>query len=151
MAAKLKVFIWSDGFHAFTVAAPSRPKALAAWGVDQDLFKTGLAHEVTDDVDRAAALADPGAVVTRGLAVNIGKTTRRKPSKTPTPTARARKRVEDLEARLAALDLEQADALDALTARRVELDREAASLERDQSKAREALKRDLKRARGAAR
>ncbi len=27
--AKLKVFTWSDGFHAFTVATTSRPRALA--------------------------------------------------------------------------------------------------------------------------
>lgn len=28
MAAKLNVFTGSDGFHAWTMAAPSRPKAL---------------------------------------------------------------------------------------------------------------------------
>ena len=43
MAAKLKVFRYSDGFHAWTVAASSRPKALAAWGVKRDLFKDGSA------------------------------------------------------------------------------------------------------------
>lgn len=40
MAQKLKVFTWSDGFHAHTVAVSSRPKALAAWGVSQDIFKS---------------------------------------------------------------------------------------------------------------
>jgi hypothetical protein len=44
--AGLKVFSWSDGFHAFTVAASSRPKALAAWGMSRDIFKDGLAHEI---------------------------------------------------------------------------------------------------------
>ena len=150
MAPRLKVFTWSDGFHAFTVAASSRAKALDAWGVDQDLFKTGLAHEVVDDPDRAAALAAPGSVITRGLAVDIGKTTRRQPSKSPAPSAKARKRVADLEARLSALDLDQAEALDALKARRDALDREMAGFERDQAKARKALEGDLKRARAAA-
>lgn len=28
--AKLKVFTWSDGFHAYTVATTSRARALAA-------------------------------------------------------------------------------------------------------------------------
>ena len=73
MAAKLKVFTWSDGFHAFTVAASSRPKALEAWGATQDLFKTGLAHEVEEGADRDAALASPGAVISRGLSVDVGK------------------------------------------------------------------------------
>ena len=51
MAARLKVFTWSDGFHAFTVAASSRPKALAAWGVGQDLFKSGLARQIEQGPD----------------------------------------------------------------------------------------------------
>ncbi len=45
MAPRLKVFEWSDGFHRFTVAAASRPKALAAWGIHQDIFASGLARE----------------------------------------------------------------------------------------------------------
>ncbi|MBF6603782.1 MAG: hypothetical protein ITG03_12555, partial [Sphingorhabdus sp.] len=48
MAQKLKVFAWSDGFHAFTVATSSKPKALAAWGMGQDIFKSGLAREIHD-------------------------------------------------------------------------------------------------------
>nr|WP_314435032.1 hypothetical protein [uncultured Brevundimonas sp.] len=45
MAPRLKVFRWSDGFHAYSVAVSSRPKALSAWGSGQDLFATGLAAE----------------------------------------------------------------------------------------------------------
>ena len=60
MAARLKVFVTSDGLTDYVVAASSRPKALAAWGSHQDLFQTGLAYQ-TDDADLvAAALAQPG-------------------------------------------------------------------------------------------
>ena len=73
MAAKLKVFTWSDGFHAFTVATSSRPKALEAWGSKQDLFATGLASQLSGGPDYEAALASPGEVVERGLAIDVGK------------------------------------------------------------------------------
>lgn len=151
MVARLKVFTWSDGFHAYTVAASSRPKALEAWGVDQDLFKTSLAQEVSDDPDSAAALAAPGTIITRGLAVDIGKTTRRNPTKPSAHSLKARKHVEALEARLSALDLEQAEALDAVTARKAALDREISTLDRDHAKARRKLEQALKKARDAAR
>jgi len=73
MAPKLKVFEWSDGFHRFTVAATSRPKALAAWGIQQDIFASGLAREAPEAEDAEAARARPGVVVERGLAVDVGK------------------------------------------------------------------------------
>ena len=73
MAARLKVFTWSDGFHAFTVAASSRPKALEAWGSRQDLFATGLASELSGGPDYEAALAAPGEVIQRGQAIDVGK------------------------------------------------------------------------------
>lgn len=95
MALRLKVFQWSDGFHAFTVAASSRPKALAAWGVGQDLFATGLAHEVADGPDRQAALERPGDVIERGLTVDVGKAAPRRKS---APEAEARKRLATAEA-----------------------------------------------------
>lgn len=69
--AKLKVFCWSDGFHAYPVAVTSRPKALEAWGVNQDLFKTGMATELTEGADFEAALAAPGEVLERRLEVNV--------------------------------------------------------------------------------
>ena len=59
MAVKLKVFTWSDGFHTFTMAASSRPKALEAWGTSQDLFRTGLAQAVDEGADRDTALVSP--------------------------------------------------------------------------------------------
>lgn len=152
MAPRLKVFTWSDGFHAFTVAASSRPKALEAWGLTGDIFKTGLAVEAPEDgPDRAAALAAPGAVITRGLAVDIGQTTRRKPPARTAAANKAKKRVADLEARLTALDGDQADAREALEARRAAVDRELAELEQDQATVREGLQRQLKTARAAAR
>lgn len=73
MAVKLKVFTWSDGFHAFTVAASSRPKALEAGGSKPDLFATGLASQLTGGPDYDAALASPGEVIERGLAIDVGK------------------------------------------------------------------------------
>lgn len=73
MAPRLKVFEWSDGFHRFTVAASSRPKALAAWGIQQDIFASGLAREAVKTEDEAAARARPGMVIERGLAVDVGR------------------------------------------------------------------------------
>lgn len=152
MAARLKVFTWSDGFHAFTVAASSRPKALEAWGLTGDIFKTGLASEAPADApDTAAALASPGAVITRGLAIDIGETTRRKPPTRTAASEKAKKQVADLEARLETLDVEHADAREALETRRAALDRELAGLERDQAAARKSLEQDLRKARAAAR
>lgn len=145
MAAKLKVFTWSNGFHAFTGAATSRPKALAAWGVDQDLFKTGLAHELEEGDDREAALASPGAVISRGLSVNVGKTEKRKPK----PNAKAKAKLKALEAELEALDAEQAQAVQALDDRQAALDAERRKLTAAQDKARKALLSKLATARAA--
>ena len=71
--ARLKVFTWSDGFHAFTVAATSRPKALKAWGMTQDIFKSGLAREITDGPTFDAARAQPGEVIQTGEALDPGE------------------------------------------------------------------------------
>ena len=146
MAAKLKVFTWSDGFHAFTVAASSRPKALEAWGVDQDLFKTGLAHEVEDGADRDAALASPGAVISRGLSVDVGKATARK---VKPANEKAKARLEALEAELEALDAEQAEALQALDDRQTALDDDRRKQTATHDKAREAVLAKLRTARAA--
>lgn len=73
MAARLKVFEWSDGFRRFTVAASFRPRALAAWGMQQDIFASGLAREAPDSEDAQAARAAPGQVIERGLAVDAGQ------------------------------------------------------------------------------
>ncbi|MDB5475835.1 MAG: hypothetical protein JWP49_1346 [Phenylobacterium sp.] len=65
MAPRLKVFTTSDGLTDYVVAASSKPKALAAWGSHQDLFKTGLAHETDDPELVKAATAKPGEVLRR--------------------------------------------------------------------------------------
>lgn len=146
MAARLKVFTWSDGFHAFTVAASSRPRALKAWGIDQDLFKTGLAHEADEGADRDVALASPGVVISRGLSVDVGKAEKRKPKPS---NARAKVKLEALEAELDTLDADQAEAIKALDDRQAALDAERKQLEADQDKARRALLAKVKTARAA--
>lgn len=104
MVAKLKVFTWSDGFHAFTVATTSRPKALEAWGSKQDLFATGLASQLTGGPDYDAALASPGEVIERGLAIDVGKIGKAKLAK-PRGTSKAKAaRIEKLKTALADLD-----------------------------------------------
>jgi hypothetical protein len=150
MARKLKVFCYSDGFHSWTVAAPSRAKALEAWGVKRDLFKDGSAKEIDIGPDREAALAAPGELIERGLAVDIGKVERTAAPKAkakPASDAKARARVEALEAELAALDEAQAEETQALEAERAALDRRAGELARRQAKARNELKAKLKAAR----
>ena len=153
MARKLKVFCYSDGFHSWTVAAPSRAGALAAWGVRRDLFKDGSAREIDVGPDRAAALAAPGELIERGLAVDIGQVERtRAPKAKPKPDkpksdAKARAKVAVLEAELEALDETQAEETTALEAERATLERRAAGLARRQRKARDALKAKLKAAR----
>ena len=150
MPRALKVFRYSDGFHAWTVAAPSRARALAAWGMKRDLFKDGSAEEIDEGPDHAAALAAPGELIERGLSVDIGKVGRTAAPKVRAkrrPGAADRARVEALEADLAKLDEAQAGERDALDKRREAIEREAAALSMDQSKAREALKAKLKAAR----
>lgn len=147
----LKVFQYSDGFHAWTVAAPSRPRALAAWGVTRDLFRDGSAKQIDDGPDHDAALKAPGALIERGLSVDIGKVAQTAAPKAKAkrgPSAKNRARVEALEAELADLDGTQAEETAALEAERAALDRKAADLTRRQARARDALKVKLKAARG---
>ena len=146
--AKLKVFTWSDGFHAFTVATTSRPKALQAWGIGGDIFKTGLASEITDGPDHDAALASPGEVIERGLAIDVGKVSKaRKPPKADAAAQKARARIAALEADLAALDLAQAEETAAMDARRAAVEKDAAALAATQEKARQGLRARLRAAR----
>ncbi len=160
MAPRLKVFTWSDGFHAFTVAASSRPKALAAWGMERDIFAGGLAHEIAEGPDHEAALERPGEVIERRLAVDAGPAGRRRPArkagsppaaKPAGPSRAARERVSTLERELDALDRSQA-------AERRELEKEAARiaraldlLARNQRKARDRVAARLETARKALR
>lgn len=151
MARKLKVFCYSDGFHSWTVAASSRAKALEAWGVKRDLFKDGSAREIQIGPDREAALAAPGELIERGLSVDVGEVARTKApkakTKKPASDARAKARVEALEAELAALDEAQAGETAELESEREALERRATALAKRQAKARADLKAKLKAAR----
>ena len=145
--ARLKVFTWSDGFHAFTVAASSRPRALAAWGMDADIFKSGLAHEIDRGPDHDAALASPDQVIKRGLAVDVGVVAAAPKLAPKGPSKVARERVSRLAADLDALDSGHAAELEALDRRREALEAEAARATADHDKARRALVLKLKAAR----
>ena len=148
MPRVLKVFRYSDGFHAWTVAASSRAKALTAWGMSRDLFDQGLAEEVKDGPDHKAALDAPGEVIKRGLSVDVGKVEKAKPLKAKAgPSEKDRARVRVLEAELAELDEAQAKATRALEAEREALERKAADLAKRQDRDRDALKTRLRAAR----
>lgn len=121
------MFQWSDGFHAFTVAARSRPKALEAWGVSQDLFATGLAKQIDEGPDFDAALQQPGGVVARGLAVDVGRA-RSRPAAPSNGKARRKLKAAQvaLETWAVQAEAEQAE----LEARIVALDRERTTMTR---------------------
>lgn len=122
MAARLKVFVTSDGLTDYVVATTSRPKALEAWGSHQDLFKTGLAHETDDQALAKAAMAQPGEVLRRAAGSRATleklKVAKSRPDPKPKgPSKAALTRVADLEARVASLAAEQAEERAALEAR----------------------------------
>jgi hypothetical protein len=151
MAPRLKVFVTSDGLTDYVVATSSRSKALAAWGVRQDVFKEGQAHETDDPVLVKAALAQPGEVLRRATRAE-GKLAKLKPakaSKPAGPTKAQLRRVAELEAKLTALQVEQDRATAKLSERRARLERKAEKLARAQAKAREALEARLSAARPA--
>lgn len=147
MAQRLKVFTWADGFHAFTVAATSRPKALQAWGVTSDLFQTGLAQEAPDNLDAAAALASPGSVIKRGIAVDVGQPPKRKPASKTAQARKAQQRVTDLEARLVVMNAAHVASIGQLEARQQALDDERSLAESDHLREREAIDQSLEQAR----
>ncbi|MEN5363624.1 hypothetical protein [Brevundimonas intermedia] len=148
MAPRLKVFTWSDGFHAFSVATSSRPKALEAWGSKQDLFATGLASELSGGPDYEAALASPGEVVERGLTIDIGKISRPKAKASAGPSKARRERVAKLEVALEALDGDHQAASAELDAKQQALNDRRAALDADHDKQRKRMVADLKKARG---
>ncbi|MBV8682681.1 MAG: hypothetical protein JO111_07395 [Caulobacteraceae bacterium] len=67
MAARMKVYQASFGFHESVVAAPNQKAALEAWGARQNLFAEGLARVTDDDAATKAALAHPGQPLRRPL------------------------------------------------------------------------------------
>lgn len=140
MAARLKVFVTSDGLTDFVVATTSKPKALAAWGSHQDLFKTGLAHETDDPALVKAAQAQPGEVLrrpagTRGELAKL-KAARRPKPKPKGPSKAQLRKVADLEAKLATLEAVHQQAVQDLEARHA---KDRAALEARLSAARRAL------------
>jgi hypothetical protein len=145
--AKLKVFRWSDGFHAYTVATSSRARALQAWGFSRDLFKDGSATEVTDGPDYDAALAKPGELIERGLSVDVGEARPVKAPKAKGPSKADRERIAKLEAELQALDERHASEQQDLDARRAALETEAEAADRRHASERRKLLDRLKAAR----
>lgn len=141
MAPRLKVFVTSDGLTDFAVATSSKAKALAAWGVRQDVFKEGRAHETDDPELVAATTGRPGEVLrrpakARDQLANLKPAKRAKPVKLeavklepakppppPWPSQAALRKISDLEARLASLDAQHKRA-------EAELDRDRQRLER---------------------
>lgn len=123
--ARLKVFGWSDGFHSWTVATSSRPKALEAWGADQDLFKTGLAHEIQDGPEHEAALASPGTVIRTGMAIDPGVmgAAPSRPKRAAADRRAAESRAKKLRARIEALDARAAGEVAALQNEQAEIDK----------------------------
>lgn len=151
MAPRLKVFVTSDGLTDFVVATSSRPKALAAWGVRQDLFQEGLAHETADPALVKAARAQPGEVLRRpaGSREALARAKIARPAKARAPSKAALKRVEALERRLAALDDTHRAALTQIAAARTALEaRQAQAVARHEA-ARTRLTAELKSARAS--
>ncbi len=146
--ARLKVFAWSNGLKTYAVATTSRPKALEAWGIRQDLFADGTAHEVEDPALVAVATAQPGVVVEQAVGGGAAKAIAaiKPPPKPKGPTA-AEKRVTDLKAQLDRLEDAHRLALDALEDRRRALDAEIENLRRAQEDDRTALAEKLRAAR----
>jgi Skp family chaperone for outer membrane proteins len=159
--AKLKVFCASNGLTRSYVAVSSKAKALEAWGSKQDLFKEGLAAEVTDPAEAEAALARPGEVVTRS-ALNAdaleaaladlpkpkkGKAEKR--AKPRGPSREALERVAKLERKLAENDAREREALADIGKRRAALDAEETELRGLAARRRRELDEKLASARAA--
>lgn len=151
MAPRLKVFVTSDGLTDYIVATTSKAKALAAWGIRQDVFKEGLASEAEDPELIAQATARPGEVLrrpagTRGQLAKLKPARRHKPAR---PSKAALEKIADLEARLAQLDAEHGRALAELQSERDRLARRADALQAAHRSQRERLEAALSAARQA--
>jgi hypothetical protein len=153
MAPRLKVFITSDGLTDYVVAVSSRAKALAAWGVRQDVFGEGQAHETDDAALVKAAMAQPGVVLRKAVGGRAAPAPLRrpKPARPAGPTKAQLKKIAELEARLAALDAAHSRAIGKLKAKRAALDHEAARLAKVQTSERQRIETALKAAKRAAR
>lgn len=121
MAAKLRVFVASDGLTDYVVAASSRPKALAAWEAHQDLFANGAAHETNDPDLMKAALARPGEVLRRPAKSHALPASLPKAPKPKGPSKAALAKVERAQTHLAGLQAEHEDAVADIAAQRAAL------------------------------
>lgn len=129
MAPRLKVFSWSDGFHGWTVATSSRAKALEAWNVEQDLFKSGLAHEIADGPERDAALAAPGTVIKTGMAIDPGLIEAQKPNAGQDKRRKAKARAAEIQTEIDALHAALGQQVEEIRAERDALDCKLADLQ----------------------
>jgi hypothetical protein len=122
--ARLKVFVTSDGLTDYVVATSSKAKALAAWGLRQDVFKEGAAHETDDPALVKAALAQPGEVLRKpaGTREKLARLKPAKPAKATGPSKAQLKRVATLEKQLADLDADHDNAAAAMERARADLD-----------------------------
>ncbi len=151
MAARLKVFVTSDGLTDYVVAVSSRAKALAAWGVRQDVFREGAAHETDDPALVKAAIAQPGEVLRRPAGAHgaLARLAPVKAAKPQGPTRAQLKKVADLEAKLARLDAAHEQATARIETERAALDRRRQALADRHAAQRKALEASLRTARAA--
>ncbi|MBP9231132.1 MAG: hypothetical protein KBF34_06385 [Phenylobacterium sp.] len=147
MAAKLKVFVTSDGLADYVVAASSRPKALAAWESHQDLFASGAAHETDDPELMKAALAKPGEVLRRPAKSHALPAALPKSPKPKGPSKAALRKVEAAERKLAELEAGHDEMVAAIAAERAALDARAAEAAESYETSRDRARRDLAKAR----
>jgi hypothetical protein len=151
MAPRLKVFVTSDGLTDYVVATSSRAKALAAWGVRQDLFKEGVAHETNDADLVKAATAQPDQVLRKpaGGRAALQALKVAKPKAPAGPSKAALKKVADLEKRIETLETSRQRAAAELQRKKALLDQELADLEIDTAAKRERLDAALSAAKQA--
>jgi hypothetical protein len=149
--ARLKVFVTSDGLTDYVVATTSRAKALAAWGLRQDVFKEGRAQETDDPALVKAASARPGEVLRRpaGTRGELAKLKPAKPAKPAGPTKAQLKKVADLKAQLAALDRDREAALAKIASEAAALEKRRSALEAKMQAQRSRLEARLDAARAA--
>ena len=162
MAAKLKVFVATNGLTRSLVAVSSKARALEAWGSKQDLFKDGLAEEATDPAEMEAALARPGEVVTRSAlgagVVEAALAALPKPRKVKGEKAEAKRgpskealeRVRKFEGKLSDNDARERAALEDIVRRRAALAEEETEVRGLAARRRRELEAKLSAARDAA-
>jgi colicin import membrane protein len=121
MARRLKTYQTSLGFFDLAIAAPSMKAAAEAWGSRTDDFKRGFAKQTDDPAIVAATMAKPGVVLRRPVGskaaftehaklpndLPVGKVKERRAKSRPTTKEPTPSKVDDTEARQAALAFER--------------------------------------------